>query len=216
MVLNRGDGRFTDEERDLLDAVQPFLAAGYQAARRRSLGERFETLAMADGWAVLVVDDRGTLERASGFFGDHPVFEPSEPLPEPLLGWFESLDPDRQPWGRNRPTEAVELVLPGGAPVQVRAVFGAVPPHVVLIKVPAESNPITRLTALGLSAREAEVAVALGTGGTNRQIARQLGIAEGTIRKHLQRIYEHLGVDNRAAAVAAILRATLSQETMAS
>jgi DNA-binding CsgD family transcriptional regulator len=36
---------------------------------------------------------------------------------------------------------------------------------------------------------------------TNRQVARQLGVSEATVRKHLENIYARLGVQNRAEAV---------------
>jgi hypothetical protein len=35
----------------------------------------------------------------------------------------------------------------------------------------------------------------------NTQIARQLGISEGTVRTHLETIYDKLGVSSRTAAV---------------
>jgi DNA-binding NarL/FixJ family response regulator len=38
-------------------------------------------------------------------------------------------------------------------------------------------------------------------GRTNTQIARQLGLAEGTVRTHLENIYGRLQVSNRTAAV---------------
>jgi DNA-binding NarL/FixJ family response regulator len=41
----------------------------------------------------------------------------------------------------------------------------------------------------------------LAAGHTNTQIARRLGISEGTVRSHLEHIYERLGVSNRTAAV---------------
>jgi DNA-binding CsgD family transcriptional regulator len=52
-----------------------------------------------------------------------------------------------------------------------------------------------------LTARQNELVRLLAAGLTNRQIARHLQIAEGTVRKHLENIYSTLGVTNRLEAV---------------
>jgi len=52
-----------------------------------------------------------------------------------------------------------------------------------------------------LTAREREVLQWLTGGKTDRDIAAILGISPRTIHKHLQRIYEKLGVETRTAAV---------------
>ncbi len=49
----------------------------------------------------------------------------------------------------------------------------------------------------GLTAREQQVIDALATGASNRQIARDLQISEGTVRKHLEHAYAKLGVSTR-------------------
>jgi len=54
-----------------------------------------------------------------------------------------------------------------------------------------------------LTPRERELVTLLAGGLTNRQIGRELGIAEGTVRKHLEHVYARLGVTNRVAALAA-------------
>jgi len=41
----------------------------------------------------------------------------------------------------------------------------------------------------------------LAAGHTNAQIARRLGVSQGTIRKHLENIYRRLRVSSRAAAI---------------
>jgi DNA-binding CsgD family transcriptional regulator len=52
-----------------------------------------------------------------------------------------------------------------------------------------------------LTAREREVLQWLSGGKTDRDIATILGISPRTVHKHLQRIYEKLGVETRTAAV---------------
>lgn len=55
-----------------------------------------------------------------------------------------------------------------------------------------------------LSDRERQVLSWLVEGKTNQEIALILGISRGTVKRHLENIYEKLGVENRLAAVAAI------------
>jgi DNA-binding NarL/FixJ family response regulator len=50
-----------------------------------------------------------------------------------------------------------------------------------------------------LSAREREVVVLAAKGFANKEIARQLSVAEGTVKIHLHRIYQKLGVKSRFA-----------------
>lgn len=59
----------------------------------------------------------------------------------------------------------------------------------------------TRASQPGISPREVEVLRLLSDGRRNRQIGHLLGIAEETVRAHLRRIYEKLGVCDRTAAV---------------
>ena len=57
-----------------------------------------------------------------------------------------------------------------------------------------------------LTEREREVLDWLGAGKTDRDIATILGISPRTVHKHLQRIYEKLGVETRTAAVVRAMR----------
>lgn len=52
-----------------------------------------------------------------------------------------------------------------------------------------------------LTARETEVLGRVAAGDANKQIAARLGIGESTVKTHLLRIYEKLGVDSRTRAV---------------
>ena len=53
-----------------------------------------------------------------------------------------------------------------------------------------------------LSQRELEVLTLVAAGSTNREAAARLFISEATVKTHLGRIYDKLGVDTRAGAVA--------------
>jgi len=61
----------------------------------------------------------------------------------------------------------------------------------------------------GLSPREHEVLDLVALGATNDDIARELYIAQGTVRKHLENIYRKLNVRSRTAALARSQRTTV-------
>lgn len=52
-----------------------------------------------------------------------------------------------------------------------------------------------------LTARELDVLRLVATGSSNAQIGRQLAIAESTVKSHLLRVFEKLGVTDRTRAV---------------
>ena len=53
-----------------------------------------------------------------------------------------------------------------------------------------------------LTVRESEVLALMADGSTNREIARSLGLSPKTINRHVENIFDKLGVSSRAAAVA--------------
>lgn len=56
------------------------------------------------------------------------------------------------------------------------------------------------LESLGLTPREAEVLLWVAQGKANADIATILGCAENTIKVHLARVFEKMGIENRNAA----------------
>ena len=76
-------------------------------------------------------------------------------------------------------------------------------PHLKQIYLDTERrrHPVPRLTP-----RQWELLHLLAAGRTNTQIARRLGISEGTVRTHLENIYERLDVSSRTAAVTRAFR----------
>ena len=61
-----------------------------------------------------------------------------------------------------------------------------------------------------LTSRQLQLLRLVADGHSNTQIAHRLFVAEGTVRKHLENIYERLGVTSRTAAVATAFPATHS------
>jgi DNA-binding CsgD family transcriptional regulator len=79
-----------------------------------------------------------------------------------------------------------------------QALLTLVRPHLHQAYLDAERrrHPVPRLTP-----RHWELLHLLAAGYTNTQIARRLGVTEGTVRTHLENIYERLHVSSRTAAV---------------
>jgi len=71
-------------------------------------------------------------------------------------------------------------------------------PHLdqAYLKASRHRHPVPRLTL-----RQNDLLHLVAAGHTNTQIARQLGISEGTVRTHLENIYKKLHVSSRTAAV---------------
>jgi DNA-binding NarL/FixJ family response regulator len=68
----------------------------------------------------------------------------------------------------------------------------------------SSTEPLVRL---GLTPRAAEALLWLAQGKTNSDIATILGITESTVKKHVQEIFEKLGVETRGAATVRALEA---------
>jgi DNA-binding NarL/FixJ family response regulator len=88
---------------------------------------------------------------------------------------------------------AVRLILAGGTYVPPRLVQSA--------NVPPSAAP-----GLGLTARQLDVLRLLARGLSNKAIARELGVTEGTVKVHLLAVFRALDVRNRTAAVLAAQR----------
>jgi two-component system nitrate/nitrite response regulator NarL len=66
---------------------------------------------------------------------------------------------------------------------------------------PGDATPADRLMAT-LSARERETLALVARGDSNKEIARTLGIAEATVKIHVQNLLRKLGLDSRVQAAA--------------
>ena len=92
------------------------------------------------------------------------------------------------------------VVAPALSPALARAVQGRAAPE--RAEAPGEAGPFEALTP-----REREVLGLLAEGRSNRSIAEELGISEGTVKAHVKAILRKLGAESRvAAAVLAVER----------
>lgn len=83
---------------------------------------------------------------------------------------------------------AVRAAMAGGSPLDPKAAR-------VLLDARRDSRPATRLTA-----REQEVLALVAGGLANKNIARRLGISERTVKAHLTKVFQAIGVADRTQA----------------
>lgn len=207
-AVNTGPDGFTERDRTVFNTLRPHLGHAYRVIQLRDELSTAQSELRSRGWTGVLADERGTVQAVTD---DADELESNtgislsngEPLPEPLNTVFTggvSAYRSSQPAVRSRPVRLSEEA----DGVAAWHVPGPVAPHIAMVKTGVDTAG-RRLREAGLSPREIEVATELTEGGTNAAIANRLGIAEGTVRKHLERIYRALGVADRASAIATIL-----------
>ena len=77
---------------------------------------------------------------------------------------------------------------------------------IVLREVSDAATVQATMLAFGLTLRESEVLYWVARGKTNRDIGDILGSSPATVKKHLERVYEKLGVETRTAAASMALQ----------
>jgi DNA-binding NarL/FixJ family response regulator len=97
--------------------------------------------------------------------------------------------------------EALRTVLAGGSYVPPQA-MGAVPQ----VKTPHT------LADLGITERQADVLKLVTKGHSNSEIARQLNIAENTVKQHAHAAYRALGVSSRTEAMVTLAKMGIKGE----
>ena len=95
--------------------------------------------------------------------------------------------------------DALKEAVAGGSPMSPS----------IARRVVRQFQPDENLALRELTGREREVLELLCSGGSYREIAGALGVAEGTIQTHVKRIYDKLGASNKAEAVRIALDARL-------
>jgi DNA-binding NarL/FixJ family response regulator len=116
-----------------------------------------------------------------------------------VLSAFDDAQVVDAAFARGAAAFILKYVDPGELAAAVRQAAGGIVSHAVGARsaVPSRSPA----TEAGLTDREAAILKALVGGLSNKQIARELWLAEQTVKFHLTNIYRKLGVASRAEAV---------------
>jgi DNA-binding CsgD family transcriptional regulator len=180
---------FSERDRALLNLLQPHFVQLHRAAEVRRFADTARAI-VEDGRdlgdrGLLVVDVRGAIEVASPLarrlLDDYAA-------QQDLIEWL-----DAQRAGRRAPS-ALSIDGPSGTLVVELDRRGAA--EVVVLE--------ERVAPAALSTREHEVLALVADGLRNAEIAEALWVSPATVRKHLENIYEKLGVHTRTAAVAQV------------
>ncbi len=192
-ALNRSAdaGEFSDRDVAILNVLSGPLAMHHRVSLENDRTGVLTIEMDRNAWAVASVRSDGVVEASSS-----PVLTVGDTAPTALVELIEShgvppSDPSRH-----------EVVL--GAD-RWQCVVHPVPlgPTVLFLSRISESAvDLERLQAAGLTPRQSAVLWELArTGGSNGDLARQLGMSEGTVKKHLETVFRALKVTSRAAAI---------------
>lgn len=208
LTISRSHSSFSERDRDLLDLIRPHLVQAYHNAMKFSEIQRQVTqrdLVLSQFGTILLSADghiQLMTKRACQLLAQY--FTPSSPnyLPETLQRWFENR--------RSRLGDCIQQITPmppfhlekSGQHLTVDLVpCSDAEQYVLNIREHQSPFSIESLQILGLTKREAEVLCSISNDKGNAEIAKLLNCSLGTVKKHLEHIYDKLQVQTRTAAV---------------
>jgi DNA-binding CsgD family transcriptional regulator len=215
IALNRDRPDFTERERGILSLLRPHVARLLRdAAERRRMRVAIAAMSAAledasrsvvavgrDGTTLMIDDGTQTLlVRALGRPGARGG------LPAPLAAWLR--DARRRARGPGVPEPAEPFTSESA---EERLVVRLLPAagradHDVLVVERIPRDPRRAGAArLGLSRRQGEVLRWVAEGLSNAEIGERMSISPRTVQKHLENVFDRLGVRTRAAAVSRLL-----------
>ncbi|SEL40241.1 two component transcriptional regulator, LuxR family [Variovorax sp. YR750] len=173
--------------------AQEVLARLHTHARNARITRMARDAVDVAGMGVVFVDTRGRVAWRSpqAALWLHALEEPVAPglLPASLEAALS-------------PGAAIAVGTATGMRLSVRNLGAAALGETMLLFAIQREGPAARLADAALTPRETEVLSWLAKGKTNRDIGEILGTSPRTVNKHLEHIFEKLGVETRAAAAA--------------
>ena len=215
------DKPFTLREIRLMELLRPGL---FHVVKRVAIQEQLQTyrklteaLAENEVPCALVREDGRVLFRNPAFHAMASV-EPGNILPKELKDVFEQqvdlLNPDRRPESSapplafyNSPDAVYRLSV-----TQLHPSGNEEAESAWLVRLHPADDPYTlmnlNLQKAGLTPREVEVAILIGDGLEDSDIAQRLFIAPNTLKNHLKSIYKKLDVHSRTQLAAPLRPST--------
>lgn len=176
--------------------------------------QRAETVVNNSPYAALVLDNTGIITWVSAA-GLHWLCEFYQLLPEqikigtelskPLLDWFKV---QIQLSNNNDSSDFNQVINDVHFTVKLQRRVHNSEYLLVLEKYSNQWNVESVKNSLGLTLREAEILMWISKGKTNKEVGLILESSPRTVNKHLEHIFEKLGVATRAAAVSIVMQRT--------
>jgi DNA-binding CsgD family transcriptional regulator len=209
IAIARSGRDFSDRDRMVLDLVRPHLV---QAWRNAGVLSRWQ-----DDLRMLGAGAEASLRCAVMVIGDGAIRYASPRALELCTRYFggtaAQVPATIDEWLRGRERKSSGIAARVGtpdAPLVVRSGHHRLSIHcagrnagsgmVLLLEEDPADEPAAALTVLGLSQREAQVLMWVARGKTSAEAAAILGVTRRAIDKHLEHVFEKLGVENRTAA----------------
>jgi DNA-binding CsgD family transcriptional regulator len=215
VTVNRPERGFSERDREFLALVAPYAGRAYRVARARSQVRAAlakSDLSVPPTSAVVVLDRAGRAEALSpraGLLLDAYLsggVGRDGTLPVELAGHIAAVR-DSARGALSGPAPGELIVARDGTRLRACLVEGleAGEPDVLLLETEADPLAPGRLGALGLTGREGEVVKLIADGRTNGEIAGDLAISPRTVQRHLENVFEKLGVRTRSGVIGCLL-----------
>ncbi len=202
------DKDFSETDRLIMNRIRPHLSQIWRSVRDqdrlRALADISHEMVAEQGWGAILLSDPpeelipGSLVALYRHFG-----RPSRQshFPGRVDRWLAAQRSEAQQESALRLFRPLSIRLDQSRMVLRYLPPGRSRPDAIVIDAPSATGA-RDLEVLGLTPREAEVAHSVMTGVSNKEIAERLGVAPGTVRKHLDNVYTKLGVHSRTALTA--------------
>ena len=212
VVVNRAGKDFDEEDRSVLNLLRPHLGqAYYNTLALKKLQDEKARLNRALGaleQGIVVIDSKFRIRFASQrahrmlkqFFGPRAS---AMRLPVAVQTWLERNLGHQCRRRETLPVPREPLrVFAHNRWLIVRLLGNAVDGELTLSlqEQASAGSAAESLRSLGLTPREAEVLYWVAQGKTNPEIAIVCGLSARTVQKHLEHIFQKLGVETRTAA----------------
>ena len=214
LTIGRSDRSLSDRDRVILDLIRPHLIQAYKNAINfteiQQQLDRRDLVLNQSGTVLLSMDGQVELMTQRAWQLLERYFADCLPdcLPQALQPWLH----DRLTAGdRHMSGLSDRHQLPMPVPFHLERsgqhlTIDLIPypeQEQYLLKIKEHKSPfsIESLQMLGLTRREAEVLCSISKDKGNAEIAKLLNCSLGTVKKHLEHIYEKLAVQTRTAAI---------------